>query len=239
MSLTAPDAASTTRRHRRHSSAEAAMPFLPWPSRSHSTRFGPCCRPEPLGVRCLAVRNRCRDRERKVFNSVLDSTARSPVPRILAASYDKLHLVPFGEYLPAQRLLERSALQQIVRQRGGFARAFDRAALDFDGAWKSSASDLYEVIFPMSPIADASGGLGSDHTNDGWFGNPSGPRQHYHSGRVRAVEWALPMLRASSNGISALIDARPRARAVELNAVGTLVSCASSSAADNLRSCWR
>jgi apolipoprotein N-acyltransferase len=60
-------------------------------------------------------------------------------------------------------------------------------------------------------------------TNDGWFGVTTGPRQHYHQGRVRAVESGVPLLRASSNGISALVDAHGREHArLELNAVGTL-----------------
>jgi len=64
--------------------------------------------------------------------------------------------VPFGEYLPAQRLLEAIGLQQIVRQRGGFraGRWTAHSLLTFDGLGKVLPLICYEVIFPMSPIAD-------------------------------------------------------------------------------------
>jgi apolipoprotein N-acyltransferase len=62
-------------------------------------------------------------------------------------------------------------------------------------------------------------------TNDGWFGNTTGPRQHLHMARVRAVEEGIPVIRAANNGISAVIDAYgyidPRQR-LELNVRGTI-----------------
>jgi apolipoprotein N-acyltransferase len=69
----------------------------------------------------------------------------------------------------------------------------------------------YEVIFPSAVNAGSERpGLLVNLTNDGWFGNTTGPRQHMQQARVRAVEAGLPLLRAANNGISGLIDAHGR-----------------------------
>ncbi len=66
----------------------------------------------------------------------------------------------------------------------------------------------YEAIFPGEVVAQgARPGLLINVTNDGWFGNTTGPRQHFHQARVRAVEEGLPLIRAANNGISAVVDA--------------------------------
>ena len=62
----------------------------------------------------------------------------------------------------------------------------------------------YEAIFPRAIVQGAERpGLLVNVTNDGWFGNTTGPRQHFHQARVRAVEEGLPLIRAANNGISA------------------------------------
>lgn len=82
----------------------------------------------------------------------------------------------------------------------------------------------YEVIFPAAVVQGATRpGALLNVTNDGWFGNTTGPRQHFHQARVRAVEEGLPLIRAANNGLSAMIDGRGRIVAgLGLDVVGTV-----------------
>jgi apolipoprotein N-acyltransferase len=144
----------------------------------------------------------------------------------ISATYDKLHLVPFGEYLPFQRFLESLGLQQLTKQRGGFSAGDRRRLLLIPGAPPAVPLICYEIIFPgevgahAALTADGRGvapaarpGWMINLTNDGWFGNSSGPYQHFQQARVRAIEAGLPLVRAANTGISAVID--PLGRVVE------------------------
>jgi len=145
---------------------------------------------------------------RRAFNSlmVFDHEAN------LAALYDKIHLVPFGEYLPAQHLLEALGFQQLTRMRGGFSIGTEpRPLISVSGLPPIGALICYEAVFPAAVVQGAARpGLLVNLTNDGWFGHSTGPYQHFHQSRLRAVEQGLPLLRAANNGISALIDAEGR-----------------------------
>lgn len=157
----------------------------------------------------------------RAFNSLLaiDDTGK-PV-----AVYDKIHLVPFGEYLPFQTLLEAVGLQQLSRLRGGFASGpSPRPLLNLPGLPPIVGLICYEAIFPAAVVqGPARPGLIVNVTNDGWFGNTTGPRQHLHQSRVRAVEEGLPLIRAANNGISAMIDAHGRITALlDLNVRGVI-----------------
>ena len=121
--------------------------------------------------------------------------------------YDKVHLVPFGEYLPFQRLLERLGLQQLTKQVGGFLSGSHRRAIDVPHAPKMLPLICYEAIFPGSavPAGERPGWL-VNVTNDGWFGISTGPYQHFQQARVLAITEGLPLVRAANTGISAVID---------------------------------
>jgi apolipoprotein N-acyltransferase len=127
----------------------------------------------------------------------------------LAAVYDKIHLVPFGEYLPFQAALEAIGLEQLTRIRGGFeVGAAPRPLLHASGL-RVLPLVCYEAIFPSQLVQGAERpAIMINVTNDGWFGQTTGPHQHLHQARVRAVEEGLPIVRAANNGISAVIDAR-------------------------------
>ncbi len=142
-------------------------------------------------------------KKRHVFNSlfVMDDRAQ------IVALYDKVHLVPFGEYLPFQQLLESIGLEQLTRVRGGFTAGSNRRYLTPAGTPALVPLICYEVIFPhdIRPEGSSPQWL-LNVTNDAWFGISLGPYQHLHQARVRAVEQGLPLVRAANTGISAVID---------------------------------
>ena len=140
-------------------------------------------------------------------------------------AYDKLHLVPFGEYLPFQSALERLGLQQLTKVQGGFEAGDRRRLLAVPGAPPALPLICYEVIFPgeMMPRGAERPGWLLNVTNDGWFGASSGPYQHFRQARLRAIEQGLPLVRAANTGISAVVDSVGRVvTALPLGAEGVL-----------------
>ena len=121
--------------------------------------------------------------------------------------YDKVHLVPFGEYLPFQSVLERLGLMQLTKVVGGFLSGDRRRAMDVLGAPKMLPLICYEAIFPGAAVPQGERpGWMVNVTNDGWFGISSGPYQHLQQARVLAIAEGLPLVRAANTGISAVID---------------------------------
>ncbi|MBH5369228.1 apolipoprotein N-acyltransferase [Bradyrhizobium glycinis] len=123
------------------------------------------------------------------------------------AVYDKLHLVPFGEFLPYQSLMEKLGFEQLTRVRGGFIPGTVRHALPVAGAPPALPLICYEAIFPGEVAGrNERPGWIVNLTNDGWFGISTGPYQHLEQSRMRAVELGLPLVRSANTGISAVID---------------------------------
>jgi len=125
----------------------------------------------------------------------------------VVAVYDKVHLVPFGEYLPFERFLESLGLQALTKQRGGFVAGDRHRLISIPGAPAAVPLICYEVIFPdeIVPKGPRPGWM-INVTNDGWFGVSSGPYQHLQQARLRAIEEGLPLVRAANTGISAVVD---------------------------------
>ncbi len=121
--------------------------------------------------------------------------------------YDKLHLVPFGEFLPFQDWMERLGLEQLTRVQGGFIPGAIRHTLAIPNAPRALPLICYEAIFPSDAFmrGDRAGWI-VNLTNDGWFGISTGPYQHLAQARIRAIEQGLPLVRAANSGISAVID---------------------------------
>jgi apolipoprotein N-acyltransferase len=152
----------------------------------------------------------------RAYNSVyvLDHDA------TILSIYDKVHLVPFGEYLPFQDFLERFGITQLVRVQGGFISGDRRRAIEVPRAPQFLPLVCYEVVFPAEavPRGERPGWM-LNLTNDGWFGRSPGPYQHLQQARVRAIEEGLPLVRAANTGISAVID--PVGRVVNSLPLGT------------------
>jgi apolipoprotein N-acyltransferase len=121
--------------------------------------------------------------------------------------YDKLHLVPFGEYLPFQNWMEYLGFEQLTKIQGGFIPGTVRHSLQIPNAPRALPLICYEAIFPSAVATqeDRPGWI-VNLTNDGWFGISTGPHQHLQQARVRAIEQGLPLVRAANTGISAVID---------------------------------
>jgi apolipoprotein N-acyltransferase len=138
-----------------------------------------------------------RQRPRNSLFAVIDDGA-------IGGVYDKWHLVPFGEYIP-----DWLPLPIMVMPGGGFASGPGPRTLHIPGLPPFGALICYEAIF-SGQIVDRSDRPAwlVNVTNDAWFGNSTGPRQHLAAARMRAVEEGLPLLRAANTGISAAFDAR-------------------------------
>ena len=124
-------------------------------------------------------------------------------------SADKVHLVPFGEYLPFRKWFDQIGLRQFVHIPGGFDAGQRRKALRAPGLPDIAPLVCYEAIFPGEVTPEGSAarpGLLLNVTNDGWFGRTPGPYQHLAQARLRAIEEGLPLVRAANTGVSAVVD---------------------------------
>ncbi|MBS0124571.1 apolipoprotein N-acyltransferase [Thetidibacter halocola] len=143
----------------------------------------------------------------------------------LAAVYDKHHLVPFGEYMPAPALWRRIEIGGLAaRAEGGYSPGPGPRLLDLGPLGRALPLICYEAVFPQDVnAAPARPDWLLQLTNDAWFGSWSGPYQHLAQARIRAIEQGLPLLRAANTGVSAVIDGAGRVLdALPLNTAGHL-----------------
>lgn len=139
----------------------------------------------------------------RYYNSILAISDEG----VIFDAADKVHLVPFGEYLPFSNLLGRLGLQAIAAADRGYSAAERRNTLSLPDGLTVLPSICYEAIFPSETVyAGEEPNLIVNVTNDAWYGDTPGPYQHIHQARIRAVETGLPMVRAANNGISAIYD---------------------------------
>ena len=139
----------------------------------------------------------------KVYNSILTFDGSGTV----VARYDKWRLVPGGEFLPFEWLLEPLGFRKVVTVPGSFAAGPGPVSLAIPGAPDAGFGVCYEAIFPDYFVdPQKRPGWLINVTNDGWFGNSTGPYQHLAQARLRTIEQGLPMVRAANTGVSAVID---------------------------------
>lgn len=120
--------------------------------------------------------------------------------------YDKFHLVPFGEYVPFARLLERMGITKLTQGQEGFSAGDGPHTFELPGTPSVGPLICYEILFPGAVVGRIRPGWFVNVTDDSWFGPSSGPYQHLLTARVRAIEEGIPVVRAANTGISAVID---------------------------------
>jgi len=142
------------------------------------------------------------------FNSIFTASPAGLLPH----RFDKVHLVPFGEYIPVVGRLP--ILRPLVREVGSFTPG--RSRLPVPGpVGPTGLAVCYEVAFPSLAAAEVLAGASIlvTITNDGWYGDSAAPRQHLALAVLRAAETRRYLVRAAVTGISAIVD--PRGRIIE------------------------
>jgi len=192
---------------------ESAAPFMFNEDVSAADRVRALAREArvPILVGSDEIEWRVTDRGRvpdKFFNSAFLVRADGST----AGVYRKMHLVPFGEYVPFQKLLFFAA--PLTEQVGTFAPGLDPALLPVNGH-PISVAICYEVVYPDLVRQFVAGGseMLTTITNDAWFGPTSAPYQHFEQASMRAIEEGRYMVRAANTGISGIVD--PYGRVLE------------------------
>ena len=182
---------------------EAVVPFDPTGREDMRRNVRDVQQAIPGDVRFATGGFRIRPADGAVFNSLFFLAPDGQVE----AFYDKVHLVPFGEFLPLAAWLP-DVLRPVTGR--GMQGADVRARVSIPGFPPVAPAICYEIIFPTSTGEPERPAWLLNVTNDAWFGRTSGPYQHFAQTRLRAVEEGLPVVRAANTGISAVIDARGR-----------------------------
>lgn len=163
-------------------------------------------------VRSPILVNSIEDDGFQVYNSAILVTPRNPsYPR-----YDKMHLVPFGEYVPIRRVLFFAG--KMLREVSDFSPGRRRVLFSAAGA-RFATAICYEVIYPAEVAAfvrDSAEFLVTQ-SNDGWYGNTVMPYQHQAMATVRAIENRRYLIRATNSGISSIVD--PGGRIIAISGI--------------------
>ena len=124
-------------------------------------------------------------------------------------SYNKVNLVPFGEFIPFENILSLIGLKTVTNSYQSFSSGKDRAPLNI----KNNEIDLnllplicYEIIYSGKLSKNQDFDYIINISEDGWFGNSIGPKQHFSHSIFRSIESGKYIIRSANNGISAIIN---------------------------------
>ena len=158
----------------------------------------------PAGGTLITGAPRRREKPFRIWNSVVALDGDGAV----VATYDKSHLVPFGEYVPFGRYLP---FVNIAGGGIGYSPGVGPRTLRLGNLPPVSLLICFEAIFPGAVLdPDDRPSWLLNLTNDAWYGSTAGPHQHLAITRVRAAEEGLPFVRAAYTGISAVVDSYGR-----------------------------
>lgn len=142
---------------------------------------------------------------------------------IIQYIYDKMHLVPFGEYLPLRDSLSLLGVDKMTQGSRDYTPGKVRPNYQLKDIPTFNILICYEIIFPSQLIEKERPQWMLNLTNDAWYLQSSGPYQHFHIVRWRAIEEGLPIIRCVNKGISAIIDPLGRVRSsLKIGAIGVI-----------------
>jgi len=145
----------------------------------------------------------------RYFNAVV-TLRRTADGLIQTGQYDKYHLVPFGEYMPADALMGRLGFKKLVHVGDGFSIGPKPAPIHPAGMPAVQPLICYESLFPGLARGNDRAAWIVNVSDDAWFGRTYGPLQHLNLASYRAIEEGLPIVRATPTGVSAVIDSYGR-----------------------------
>ena len=123
--------------------------------------------------------------------------------------YNKINLVPFGEFLPFERILKNIGLKPLTNNYESFSRGKKRDIIELIGknfSLKILPLICYEIIYSGKISNDHNFDLIVNISEDGWFGNSVGPKQHFVHSVLRAIESGKYVVRSANNGMAAIIN---------------------------------
>lgn len=151
-------------------------------------------------------RERAVDGGVRYYNALVAIRFAEDRPRVLGL-YDKVLLVPFGEFIPLGEVISSFGVRSLQESVEGYSHGSEFITLDDTGAPPFFPMICYEAVFTgiVEQVAVRPDWI-LNISNDAWFGPTAGPRQHLNSTRYRAIETGLPIIRSASRGFSGVVD---------------------------------
>ena len=198
---------------------ESAFPFLMTQEKGDEIEFT-----KNIAGRSYLIAGAVRRQKQEVDPNYFNSVYVIDPDGVVRDIYDKVTLMPFGEYLPLTSTLSYFGLENLARSFGGLSSGVTRRSLSIPNVPKSSPLICFEIIFPNSVLTEEGNAQWIVNiTNDAWFGNSPGPYQHFAQSRLRAIEEGIPVVRSANTGISGIIDAFGRVvKRLEVGETGSI-----------------